>query len=352
MSGPPTPDRKRGLRAFLDKHHAKLWWLHSFYALGLGVVVMLYAQKGYDQARWLFGGVLGLWLVLMVFYRVFGARPEPPPQGTAVRQKVGFFVMTYVMKNIYQGMLFFLLPFYYRSTTFGSANQYFFFLLALAALLATLDVVFDRFLMKYRWLSASYFFLALFSALNLALPTLLPNLGPRLTLMLAMFLGVTGYLSLHLRSVALRVRSVRSATVIAGLGSVGLSFLAGPIIPPVPYAVLPGSGIGPALVDGRALSARYEAVHVSALDGLFALTTLLAPGESAEGFSHVWRKDGRPYKTLPANAGRHSDTPNTTYLWSACQRSELPTNPAGKWTVDVVSSDGRVVGRVRVIIEE
>ncbi len=344
--------RKAGVRAFLDKHHAKLWWLHSFYALGLGVLVMFFAQKGYDHSRWLFGGVVGLWLVLVAFYRAFGERPEPPAEGTAVRQKVGFFVMTYVMKNLYQGMLFFLLPFYFRSTTFGSPNQYFFFVLALAAVLATLDIVFDRFLMKYRWASATYFFIALFAALNLALPTLLPDLGPRPTLMLAMFLGTAGYVSLHLRSVTFGFRRLRNATILLSGAAVGLSLVVGPVIPPVPYYILEGSGIGPSLVEPRRLSSVLTSIDASALGDLVALTAVLAPGASAEGFRHVWRKNGEEFTSMLAERGEHSDTPNTAYLRSQLRRSELPTRATGHWTVDVVATDGRVVGRVGLDVLE
>ena len=63
MAGPPpqTPDPaaapeappKRGIRAFAAKYGHMLWWLHSLYALGLGIFVVIFAQKGFFYARWL-----------------------------------------------------------------------------------------------------------------------------------------------------------------------------------------------------------------------------------------------------------------------------------------------------------
>ena len=340
------PAPKKGLKGFLDRHHNKIWWLHSFYALGLGVLVMLFAQKGYEQARWLMLGVIGLWLLIIVFYRLFGTA-GPPQTGTSVKLRIGFFVMTYVMKNLYQGMLFFLIPFYYRSTTFGTPSQWFLVLLAIVSLLATLDVVFDRYLMRYRVLSASYFFFTLFAALNLALPAFLPNLGPRASLIAATLLALVGYVSLHMRALALRRRDIRYW--LAGLSgaAMALSAVVGPLVPPVPYAVLEGSGIGPGIYRGRMLTASYHAVVASSVGDLVALTTILAPGmTSLEGFKHVWRRDGREFRVVTPSEGGYSETPSAMILTSKLSRSDLPTNPVGHWSVEVLTSDDRLVGRV------
>ena len=75
-------------------------------------------------------------------------------------------------------MLFFLLPWYYKSATLGRANMYFVIILALCTVLATLDIVFDRFLMRVRILASIYYTIALFSCLNLAIPALLLCLLP------------------------------------------------------------------------------------------------------------------------------------------------------------------------------
>ena len=45
------------------------------------------------------------------------------------KTRVRFYVMTYALKNLYQGMLFFLLPFYWKSTTLDAANGWFVILL-------------------------------------------------------------------------------------------------------------------------------------------------------------------------------------------------------------------------------
>ncbi|MDB5219614.1 MAG: putative rane protein, partial [Myxococcaceae bacterium] len=50
---PYAPTPRERLRSFMKTHGRKLWWLHSAYALGLGITVVTFAQKGFDHARWL-----------------------------------------------------------------------------------------------------------------------------------------------------------------------------------------------------------------------------------------------------------------------------------------------------------
>jgi hypothetical protein len=156
-----TPPRSEGdgkprglvgkLKAWAKRHHKALWWLHSAYALFLGFMVILFAAKGFDYARVLAATLGGAFLVMVILFRIFG-------QGMAQKQRVGekkslklsFLGMTYVLKNLYQGMLFFVLPFYWKSSSIDSINAWFVFLLALLAILSTLDLVFDNLLMRYR----------------------------------------------------------------------------------------------------------------------------------------------------------------------------------------------------------
>src|SRR5690606_24864240 len=133
-----------------------LWWLHSAYALGLGVAVVAFAQKGFDHARWLAVSVGAAWLLVVLFFRLFGSggRQQERLHAAGAKVRLRFFAMTYALKNLYQGMLFFLLPFYWKSTTFGAANSWFVVLLGACALLSTLDIVFDRVVFRFRALAS------------------------------------------------------------------------------------------------------------------------------------------------------------------------------------------------------
>jgi hypothetical protein len=108
------------IRGFFAKHGHLLWWLHSAYAMTFGAIVVSYASKGYDNARWMVV-LLGLgWLVLVLFFRLFGTGRGQKDKIKDTKTKLRFYVMTLALKNLYQSMLFFLLPFYYKSATFDS----------------------------------------------------------------------------------------------------------------------------------------------------------------------------------------------------------------------------------------
>ena len=72
-------------------------------------------------------------------------------------------------------MLFFLLPFYWKSTTLDAADVWFVGLLGTCAVLSTLDIVFDRVLMRWRWIASVFHGITLFGCLNLVIPALFPD---------------------------------------------------------------------------------------------------------------------------------------------------------------------------------
>ncbi|MEC8022559.1 MAG: hypothetical protein VX223_01405, partial [Myxococcota bacterium] len=81
----------------------RLWWIHSMYALGLGIFISLYVGQDFSYARWLLLSAVAIWSILLAIYRVFG--PKPSVESQSLVGKVGFHAMTWVVKNLYQGML-------------------------------------------------------------------------------------------------------------------------------------------------------------------------------------------------------------------------------------------------------
>lgn len=193
-SGPAGAPRK-GLRGFAAKYGKMLWWAHSLYALGLGISVVIFAREGFAHARWLSITLAAAWVVVILFFRLFGSG-QRQPLGTR-GEKLRFYVMTYVLKNLYQGMLFFLLPFYWRSATLESPNQWFVLVLALCAFLSTLDVIFDQVLMRWKIGASIFYFVTLFACLNLVIPALLPNTRSLVTLIAAAAIAALGFWAMH-----------------------------------------------------------------------------------------------------------------------------------------------------------
>ncbi len=337
------------VRSFLDRHASKLWWLHSLYALGLGSFVVMYAQQGFDHARWLTVSLGAGWIVLLLFFRVYGTgERQKQRMAKGTRAKVSFYVMTYVLKNLYQGMLFFLLPFYWRTATLDASTKWFCVLLAILALLSTLDVVFDHYLMRWKTLASIVYYVILFACLNLVIPALLPNTRALLSLMLAAAVSTVVFWTMH---VPLRALS-RPAPVIAFMVSVasatGAAYFGRRAIPPVPMHIASGA-VGPRVLDDGRLAMHVSRVHESLIQEMHTLTDVITPGGRGDRLYHVWRHQG-----LEVQRGRvepSGDPPKgTVRLRSTLRSFNLPTDITGSWSVDVVTEDDQLVGRVSFVV--
>ena len=310
---------------------------------------MLFSPKSFQFARWLVVMLCGLWFLIVVFFRLFGVGAEQSERKTGATKRLGFFVMTLAMKNLYQAMLFFLLPFYWRSATLGAINQWFVVGIALCALLATLDLFFDNLLMRHRAVSSLYFLVTLFAAMNLALPAVLPGLSTRWAILGAAVFSTMGYATMHVPWPKLRTHQG-----LVGLGgglaiALAAAFFGGPLIPPVPHYVIE-RGVGPATIDDGRLTMQLTRAHRSAIEELVAVTHVLAPEGSADDFEHVWKLDGEEVIRAAPSVRYMSQQPDVAILSSRVSADDLPDDAVGRWFIEVVTGDGRLVGRVRFTV--
>lgn len=335
----PPPGLRARVKAWLQRHHRKLWWLHSAYALMLGAFVVAFAQKGLAYVRWVTLFLVAMWAIIVLVFRIAGSGRDQRLE--TQRDKMRFFLMTYVLKNLFQGMLFFLLPFYWKTATSGAGNQWFVWVLGAAAILATLDVVFDRVLMRWRLLASLYFGVALFACLNLAIPTLL-RIPAVWALSLAAVAASLACFSLHVPLRTLRELRMIGLMGLTTLGAWGLAYGGRRVIPPVPLVVA-HAAVGPEkLPDGR-LKLEVTALHTSTMHDMMAVTDVQTLADSGEAFVHVWRQGPREILRLTptrAVAGR-----DRVRLQSTLRREQLPDDRVGRWSVDIETTAGQLVGR-------
>jgi hypothetical protein len=350
---PFAPSPKEKIRAFLKKHGRKLWWLHSAYALGLGISVVAFAQKGFDHARWLAVSIGAAWLLVVFFFRIHGSGKAQAQ--TAVHQttghKVRFFAMTYALKNLYQGMLFFLLPFYWKSTTFWTENSWFVVLLGIAAFLSTMDIVFDRVVFKFRVLASVFHAVALFGCLNLVVPALFPDTRTLYSLEIAVGIAVLAFWTIHFSTTMLKDRRwLLAVAATLGIAITG-AYYARSAIPPVPMYVSRGA-VGPmVLKDGR-LAMVVRELHPSVIDKLIAITDVVVPGGKGDRLLHVWRHNGDEVHRATETTSKVDGPAGTVRLRSGLTGRDLPPNLVGDWSVDVETQDGQLVGRVTFLVAE
>lgn len=349
---PFAPSPRDRLKSFMREHGRKLWWLHSAYALGLGIAVVAFAQKGFDHARWLAVSVGAAWLLVVLFFRLFGSGRQQAHLHTAgAKVRLRFFAMTYALKNLYQGMLFFLLPFYWKSTTFWAPNSWFVVLLGICALLSTLDIVFDRVVFRFRALASIFHGVALFGCLNLVVPALFPDTRTLWSLLIAMGITVVGFWTIHVSLAMLRDRRWIALFFISAAAAVGAAYAGRTAIPPVPMYVSKGA-VGPMLLpDGRLAMVVHE-LHPSVIDKLIAITDVVVPGGKGDRLVHVWRHDGHEVHRATETTSRVDGPEGTVRLRSALSGRELPSRLVGSWAIDVETQDGQLVGRVSFTVVE
>lgn len=337
------------LTRFTRRHGRKLWWLHSMYALALGVFIVMFAQRGYAYVRWLLVLMAVAWFLIVAFFRAFGTGEQQKVLGRG--RKLHFLVMTYVLKNLYQGMLWFLLPFYWRSATLDAPNRWFVLALAACGVLATLDIVFDRWLMRWRVVASIYYVATLFACLNLAIPALLPGARTLFALLAAAGISTGAFWLLHFSPRLLRepAHGVRLAVTIAM--AMGAVYLARPYIPPVPLRVGHGA-VGHRLLEDGRLALEVTSLHYSLITEMVAVTDVVSPGGTEEPFQHVWRREGEVVlKLSPMTHAIEGKVPGQR-LRSELHAEQLPAVLVGRWSVDVLTDAGQLVGRTRFEVTE
>lgn len=360
-NAPILPALAKKIRAALERHANKLWWLHSLYALSLGAFVVTFAAKGFEHARFLTISLAVGWLVLIVFFRVFGTGDAQPlrkggegeadePEKTQKIRKVGFFVMTYLLKNLYQGMLFFLLPFYWKSATGDGPTRWFVIGLGVLAVLSTLDVVFDQFLMRWKVGASLVYLFILFACINLVIPALFPDTRTLLSLMMAAAISATWFWSMHVPLRALARPGPFIAFMLSITAATSAAYFGRRAIPPVPLH-LATAAVGPSLMPDGQLTMHVTQLHASYIQEMHALTDVVIPGGRGGKMFHVWRHGDLEMQRGPVEPS--GDPPKgTVRLRSTLRAFNLPSDLSGTWSVDVVTADDQLVGRVRFEVIE
>lgn len=332
------------IRGFFARHGHLLWWLHSAYALTFGAFVMMYAGKGYENARWMVVLLCAGWLVLILFFRHFGTGRGQKDRITDTRSKLRFYVMTLVLKNLYQSMLFFLVPFYWKAATLDSPNRFFLYLLGLLAVLSTVDVVFDNVLMRHKGPASLVYLFILFACLNLVLPAIFPDTRTLVTLLAAAALATLVFFSMHVPLKNL-TRPVWWLALLSALGAAAFTAYAGRrAIPPVPLFIDVGA-VGPQLLPDGRLSMHVSVLHESMIQEMHGLTDVVTPGGRGDNLFHVWRHgDVEVQRGAVSPSG--DPPPGTVRLRSTLRSFNLPPDITGPWSIDVVTDDDQLVGRV------
>jgi hypothetical protein len=328
--------------ALLRRHPRLRWvqrWGLSVASLVNGLVVLLLFRRGIERFPWIAGFLLLVWLGVVVFAQ---ARQALEARG----YRLARVALDYTVQSLLHATLIGLLPIYYASTTLDSANAAALGLLAGAALLTSVDPWYHGAIAGRPWALVALFSLALIAALNVALPLV----GVRSTWALVAS-GAAGMLALVpaiRRAAGTTWRRGCLLAALAGLLAGSLLWSVRPAIPPVPLHL--GRATFARAVDQlepvQPVS-RLSAAELQAWPGLACFTAIWAPAGLREPVTHLWSKDGVPVAAVrlaPIRGGRPGG------YRTHSRRTALGPDPAGRWTVEVLTAHGQLIGRVRLTV--
>jgi hypothetical protein len=313
-------------------------WGISIASLVGGLLTLFVFRRELPHVRWIVGYIVLVWLLFAILAQVRQAL-----EGSERRSHR--FVVTafdYTIQTLYHGLLLFVLPPYYASTTLSSPNVLFLLLLVALALLATFDPWYRVVVYPRPWMGGVFFVVSTFAALNVALP--LVGIPPFFGLLLSAWLAVVALTPGIRRATGAKWTTALAITGLAALVATGLATAGRWLIPPAPLALARATlsrsvlGMEPvAPIAGTIGSAELRA------GGIVAYTAVLAPAGLKQPIAHVWRHEGQVVNVVglsPVRGGRREGF--RTYS----RKTAFPSNLVGRWTVDVVTGSGQLIGRL------
>jgi Family of unknown function (DUF5924) len=313
-------------RALHDRYARWLWGLHSAWALLSGIAVLVLAHNRYGFLKWVVLFIALTWGSTLVFSRLSGLART---------------VVSYLTRVMYQETLFFLLPFYFYSTTFRSWNVLYLVVLAALAVLSCFDLLFDRLLREHRWFGIGFFAFVSFSALQFFLPLVLRwhiDNGE----LLAAAIAFVAAIALAQRWAELRQPKRLGIVLVALAAVLGALHFVRPLLPPVPLRLTRVRVAGTINPRGLASGPDFaKDVPMTALrrGRLYAVATVFSPQRIPARVQMRFVHAGKVLRTsrnLEVTA-----RPGGFRIWDSVRLPE--TNAAGVYRIEVWTG-GQLLG--------
>ena len=314
-------------------------WGISLSSLVGGILTLFVFRRELPHAWWIVGYLLLLWILIALSVQ-FRERWEVRRAG-----RLALGAADYTIQTLYHGVLLFLLPAYWASTTLDSSNVGFLALLVALVLLATFDPWYRAVVVRLPAVKDVFFFVSAFAALNVALA--LVGVPPFWAMLLAVWIAVVGLAPTLRRHRDWPWRRALATTALAGLLVAALTFAARAWIPPAPL-FLTRATLARDVSGSEPLGTLGSSVLPGDVQGLVAFTAVYVPPGLRQPISHVWRREGRVMSVVrlsPVSGGRREG------YRTFSRKIVMPPDPAGRWTVDVVTDSGQLIGRLRFRVE-
>ena len=282
-----------------------------------------------------------LWLMLenslrLGLERRFGWKVPPP-------------LLRYVTQMVHQESLFFIIPFFFITTTWNSGQSVFTVILGVAALVSLVDPLYYKWLAPRRWVYLAFHALTLFAVLLTALPIIFHLTTPQ---SYQWALGIAVALALPSLSGLFATRNWKSVLGMLSLAAVvGFAGWMGRTWVPPATLWLTDVAVTTTLDDAsRKPGNRLHQLTNQELhgNGLYAFTAINAPRGLKERIYHEWTHNGRRVDRIPLDisGGREAGYRAWTH------KRNFPQHAEGRWRVRVVTEAGQMIGMLRFRVVE
>lgn len=313
-------------------------WGISLASLVGGLLTLFVFRRDITHARWIVGYLLLLWVVWALLVQMRQALEASPRRVS----RLAVTAADYTLQSLYHGVLLFLIPAYWASTTLTSPNAVFLAALIALALLTTLDPWYQAVVHPRPWFGYVFFLVSTFGALNLALPLI--GVPPYVALIASAAVTMVALTPAVRRARAWSWRGSLGVTAAAGLALAVLADAGRAWIPPVPLSLTRTTlAWDVATLDSPEPAPRAIDVETLRRQGLIAYTAVSAPAGLRQAIRHVWRREGQVVDVVdltPMRGGRREGF--RTYS----RKAAFPADPTGRWCVDVVTSSEQLIGRL------
>jgi hypothetical protein len=327
---------------FFERHPRLRWtrmWGVSIASLVTGLVTVFVFRRGVEYFPLFIGYVLLLWLAGVVCVGTRQSLVARAPRALSA-------AIDYSVQTLLHGLLLFLLPIYYTSTTLTSGNVWLLIVLVVATTLTTMDPWYRAVLARARWVELGLFWVGLFASLNAAFPLI--GVPSEWTLLLGGGLSVVALTPAYRHYLRMSWASAVMRVVLGAAMLIVCLWWMREWIPPVPLH-LARAGFARAVEQMEPVEsvARISNEELRAWGQVAAFTAIVVPTGFAEPVYHVWRRNGRSVAQMlltTVRAGRRSGF--RTYSWKA----DLGADPTGLWQVDVRTVHGQLIGRIQLLV--
>jgi len=252
-------------------------------------------------------------------------------------------LVSFATQMVHQESLFFVVPFFFITTAWNSAQMAFTGLLMVAALVSIIDPIYYRWLAQRRWLYFGFHGVTLFAVLLTALPIIFQIPTPKAYL-LALLISIAMTLPNVVSSMQMVwwKRFFSAVFLIAAAGVFGL--LMRPWVPPATLWLTEVAITDEMNTEERVPLRVYKTVSEEQLhQGIYAYTAIHAPRGLNETIYHVWIHNG---KVIDKVALHISGAREEGYRsWS--RKENFPENSVGRWNIRVVTEANQLIGILR-----